>query len=127
MIWLAGVGYVNDIQGRVKCTTVLINSGIFLNSWSTAYNNISGIYISNLTFSDGRFYKYGIIPTTTPTGSTNIKQVFNFTSAESISGIWGYIGTKKIVALSMITYNTTRCPQISNSTTYNGTDATNST
>jgi hypothetical protein len=49
-----------------------------LNSWSTAYNSIDGLYISNLTFSDGSVLNYGLKPTSPPSGSINIAQLFSF-------------------------------------------------
>ena len=61
-----------------------------LNFWSTGYNNLTGIYISNFTYSDGTILNYGKVPTSLPTGSTNKIEVFSFNVSNILSGVWGY-------------------------------------
>lgn len=69
---------------------------------------MSGIYISNIVYSDGSNLRYGVRPTI-PSGSSNINQTFALNANEPIAGMWGYESGNVIKAFSPITLNLTKC------------------
>ena len=62
--------------------------------WKTEFNNVTGIYISNITLSDGTELNYGKIPESVPENSVNMKYEYTFDNIGSyLAGLSGYSQT----------------------------------
>ena len=62
--------------------------------WKTEFNNLTGIYVSNITLSDGTELNYGKIPESIPENSVNMKSEYKFDNIGSyLAGLSGYSQT----------------------------------
>ena len=90
LVWMPGVGATTDVAGAVACDVIYLNATNYLTHWTALYNNLTGIFKSDLTFSDGEYVSYGLPGGIPPAGSRHFNRTLVYNYDTPVSGIWGF-------------------------------------